>query len=92
MRTINEDGTIGEVGGLLEKARAAKDIGAQRFLVPTGQSIEIRLVPEEICTEQLGFLFCQTKYKKEQINIGEDAKIDVIEVKNIQEAMPYFLS
>lgn len=35
--TINPDGTIGPVGGILEKARAARAQGARLFLVPDGQ-------------------------------------------------------
>jgi predicted S18 family serine protease len=35
---INPDGTIGPVGGLLEKALAAAKNGAEEFLVPPGQS------------------------------------------------------
>lgn len=36
--TINIDGTIGGVGGILEKARAAAEHNATIFLVPYGQS------------------------------------------------------
>lgn len=35
--TINPDGSIGAVGGILEKAEAARDAGASLFLVPEGQ-------------------------------------------------------
>jgi uncharacterized protein len=36
--TIREDGSIGPVGGIFEKAQAANDCGAELFLVPRGQS------------------------------------------------------
>ncbi|MEM5779033.1 MAG: S16 family serine protease, partial [Candidatus Aenigmatarchaeota archaeon] len=36
--TINIDGTIGSVGGILEKARAAAEHNATIFLIPYGQS------------------------------------------------------
>ncbi|MEM7816661.1 MAG: S16 family serine protease [Candidatus Aenigmatarchaeota archaeon] len=36
--TINIDGTIGNVGGILEKARAAAEHNATIFLIPYGQS------------------------------------------------------
>jgi len=36
--TINEDGSIGPVGGILDKATAASENGATLFLVPEGQS------------------------------------------------------
>jgi uncharacterized protein len=37
--TINDDGSIGPVGGIFEKAKAANDAGAELFLVPHGQSV-----------------------------------------------------
>ncbi|MGH7338653.1 MAG: S16 family serine protease, partial [Myxococcota bacterium] len=37
--TIGPDGTIGPVGGILEKARAAQHAGARLFLVPEGQGV-----------------------------------------------------
>lgn len=35
---IQADGSIGQVGGIIEKARAAAESGASVFLVPKGQS------------------------------------------------------
>lgn len=37
--TINEDGSIGPVRGIFQKAQAAHEAGAQLFLVPKGQSV-----------------------------------------------------
>ena len=88
--TVNEDGTIGQIGGVLEKAKAAKDIGAKLFLVPDGQSIQTFLKPEENCTRRANFIFCETTYKTETVNIGTDAGIAVIEVANVTEAYKYF--
>jgi len=88
--TINEDGTIGEVGGILEKAKAAKDVGAKLFLVPYGQGEQTFLKPEESCIKRSGFIFCETTYKQITVNIGKDAGISVIEVENITDAYKYF--
>jgi uncharacterized protein len=88
--TINEDGTIGEVGGILEKAKAAKDIGAKLFLVPKGQGEQTFLKPEENCIKRSGFIFCETTYKPITVNIGKDAGISVVEVSNVTEAYKYF--
>ena len=90
--TINPDSTIGEVGGILEKARAAKDVGAKIFLVPKGQGTETYLKPEESCVQRSGFLFCTTKYTDVTVNIGKDANISVIEVRNVSEALKYLIS
>jgi uncharacterized protein len=90
--TINEDETIGEVGAVLEKAEAAKQSGATLFLVPKGEGIETTLEPQEKCTESLGFIYCQTTYKRITTNIGETVGIRVVEVSNIEEALNYFLN
>ncbi len=88
--TINEDGTIGEIGGIYEKAKAAKDIGADLFLVPTGQSTFVNSVPEQTCEELFGFIYCETTYTEETVDIGKEVGIDIVEVANIQEAEKYF--
>lgn len=90
--TINPDGTIGEVGGILEKAKAAKALGAKLFLVPKGQGTETYLKPDENCVQRAGFIFCTTKYTEVTVNIGKDAGIEVIEVANVIEAMKYLIS
>jgi len=89
--TINPDGTIGEVGGVLEKAKAAKEEGAKLFLVPSGQGQQTYLQPVENCVRKLGFIFCETTYKQITVNIGKDVGISVIEVKNINDALKYFI-
>jgi uncharacterized protein len=88
--TINEDGTIGEIGGVLEKAKAAKDVGAKLFLVPRGQGEQTTLEPQENCVRRSNFVFCETTYKQVTVNIGKDAGIAVIEVGTVEEAYKYF--
>jgi len=88
--TINPDGTIGPVGGIIPKAQAAKEIGATTFLVPEGQGTQVNYIPEEKC-ERIGyFTFCTTTYKKKIENVGKSVGINVIEVKDVREAMKYF--
>jgi uncharacterized protein len=88
--TINDDGSIGQIGGVLEKAKAAKDVGAKLFLVPIGQGEQTYLQPNETCTRRGGFYFCQTTYSEVTVNIGKDVGIPVIEVANITDAYNYF--
>lgn len=45
--TINHDGSIGMVGGIIEKAEAAASKGGTIFLVPEGQSVLIVYEPVE---------------------------------------------
>jgi len=46
--TISIDGTIGPIGGINEKIRAAKDAGVQIFLAPDGNRDELNNVPKGI--------------------------------------------
>jgi uncharacterized protein len=88
--TINEDGTIGRVGSILEKAKAAKENNADTFLVPRGQGIETYLEPQEECTQTGSITYCETTYKQLFLDIGEDVGIEVIEVNNIRDILKYF--
>jgi uncharacterized protein len=88
--TINPDGTIGPVGGIIPKAQAAKEIGATTFLVPEGQGTQVNYIPEEKCERVGYFTFCTTTYKKKIENVGKSVGINVVEVKDIREAMKYF--
>jgi uncharacterized protein len=89
--SINPDGSIGQVGGILAKAKASKDIGAQLFLVPKGQGTQVNYIPEEKC-EKIGPLtYCTITYKEESIDISEKVGIRVVEVDNIQDALKYIL-
>lgn len=89
--TINPDGTIGRVGGVLQKAGAAKDVGATIFLVPQGEGREIKVTPVENCNQEPGFVYCETEYKREEVSIGITLGIEVIEVATIKDALPYFI-
>jgi len=90
--TINNDGTIGPVGGALEKARAAKSIGAETFLVPEGQSVEISYEQVRHC-ERIGFAdYCTIETVPHRTDISEEVGIPVIEVGNIADALEYFLA
>ncbi len=88
--TVNPDGTIGQVGGILEKASAAKEIGAKLFLVPGGQGTETLLQPVESCSTRDFFTYCTTKYVQTEIDISEKAGLPVKEVSTIEEAEKYF--
>ena len=89
--TINENGEIGEVGGIIEKARASKNFGAKLFLVPKGQKILTRYIPEQKCEKIGAITFCKTEYKQQKIDVSKIVGIEVKEIKNIKEALKYFL-
>jgi len=90
--TISNDGSIGGVGAVLEKAQAAKEHNGTLFLVPKGlgESI-VKYKEEQSCSDYKGTQFCEIKYIPEKINIGEQVGIKVKEVGSIGEALKYFL-
>ena len=76
--TISTDGTIGFVDGIVAKATAAQEYGAELFLVPKGQASQV------VCDHSTFFGYC------EDVSIEEQAGIEVEEVSNLAEAMEYF--
>ncbi|MEM3502237.1 MAG: S16 family serine protease, partial [Candidatus Bathyarchaeia archaeon] len=92
--TINPDGTIGKVGGVLEKAIAAARFGAKRFLVPPGQSVAVTYRVEETHPAP-GFTIITTKPEIVSVNeylrrMGYD--VEVIEVYRVDRAYSLALS
>ena len=88
--TINRDGTIGSVGGILEKAVGAKKAGAVLFLVPAGQKMEKETKPVKSCERGDFFEYCRIKYEDFFINISQEAGIEIKEVSGIRDALDYF--
>ncbi len=88
--TVNPDGEIGVVGGVLEKAEAAKEIGAEAFLVPTGQKIQTYNKKIRKC-EPIGPIeYCTTEYHPIEMDVEKEVGIDIIEVSSVEEAAKYF--
>lgn len=95
--TIEEDGNIGRVGGVPEKAFAAGNSGAEVFIVPEGQEtftyyrevVERRQSP-------LGFVHEDVRYVPETISLNnitqERFGMETVEVRNIEEAQEIALT
>jgi len=90
--TIEDGGAIGGVGGVYEKAAAAKQAGILTFLVPLNESKEAFTDPVENCTKDSGYVYCEKTYKTRIVDIGKDLGINVIEVADIRAALPYFFA
>ena len=86
--TINLDGTIGRVGGIIEKAKAVGEAGYKYFLIPEGQS-KVTYYEKEVTEEPLGFgiNILNTRYVPKTIDLKKVAKeqwgLNVVEVSNI---------
>lgn len=88
--SINHDGTIGPVGEILPKAQAAKEMGAETLLVPLLQGRQVTYKTEKYC-EQIGMTqICTMETKPITIDIGNETGIEVVEVKDISQALEYF--
>lgn len=88
--TIEEDHSIGRVGEILVKAKAAADSGVTVFLIPKGQGTQMQYVKKSR-TPAPGW-YIET-IEPIPVNIIEYAKenwgMDVYEVSNIEESMKY---
>jgi len=88
--TINHDGSLGPVGGILEKAKASKDVNAVLFLVPLLQSRDILYETYEYC-EKFGWAdICTTETIPKKIDVEKEANISIKEIGDVREALKYF--
>ncbi|ASJ00002.1 S16 family serine protease [Thermococcus gorgonarius] len=87
---INPDGTIGPVGGILEKASAAASVGSKLFLIPQGQRIQ---VVQETQRRSIGGVI-QITTTSRKVDVVEYARerwgLEVKEVADIYDAVYYF--
>jgi predicted S18 family serine protease len=94
--TIKSDGTIGPIGGILEKAQAVSEAGYKNFLIPQGQGT-ITIYEPHLVRQNMGFgmMMQRVQYTTKTVNVIQYAKdnwgLNVIEVANIDDAMKYFL-
>lgn len=90
--TINHDGSVGPVGGILEKAGAAKQEGANIFLVPLTQSQDVVYQNVQHCEKYGGLDVCTTESIPQRVDIENETGINIVEVGSIQDAESYFFS
>ncbi|GAB6101290.1 CGP-CTERM sorting domain-containing protein [Thermococcus atlanticus] len=87
---INPDGTIGPVGGILEKASAAHSVGATLFLIPEGQRIQM---VQQTKKKEIGGIIQITTTSK-RVDVAKYAKerwgLEVKEIGDIYDAVFYF--
>lgn len=85
---ISPDGSIGPIGGLLQKVDAVASVNATAFLIPLGQS---QVVVTRTETTRSGSIVTQRTYQ-ETIDIREYARdrygIEVFEVADLYDAVP----
>lgn len=89
--TILNDMTVGEIGGVAYKALAVAELGAERFLVPKGQSTivvyqqkTVELFRRRIVTYE------RVHMDLEEYLAGQGYSLDVVEVETVEDAFEYF--
>ncbi len=89
---LRPDGSIGQVGGVLEKAYAAAQSGFSTFLVPRGQS-RITYYEKKVRKEPAfpGFYLYNTYYVPRAVDLSKEAEkewgLKVREVSTVDEAL-----
>ena len=87
---IDISGEIVPVSGIVEKASAAKQAGAELFLIPSANYVQ-GFEKQEACTTYRQFEYCEIIFKPTEANISQVLGIAVKEVKNINETINYFI-
>ena len=88
---IAEDGTIGMVQAIPQKAQAAKQFNVSLFLVPSGgASNVVRYAREESCGDLDDYVYCEIMYVPETGKLSDRVGIPVIEVKTLADAASYY--
>jgi len=89
--TIEQDGSIGNVGGIMAKIEASSKVGVKTFLIPQGQSIQTSWVKKERIIDLWIFKIVSVFYVPETIDLAEYAQenfgIKLIEVENIGQVL-----
>jgi len=87
---INPDGSIGPVGGILQKVDAAYSVGAVRFLIPKGQDEYTETITETV--SENGWTQITTRHVLRNVSdyALENYGIEVIEAEDINDALLYF--
>ncbi|MFH1199709.1 MAG: S16 family serine protease [Candidatus Micrarchaeota archaeon] len=83
---LDSDGSIGRVGKVLAKAKAAKAAGYSVLLVPVGESREITYA-EKCKNERIDGGYYQTcSSEPMEVSVASESGMEIIEVSDVQEA------
>lgn len=86
---IGDGGVISLVGSIPEKAAAAKSIGMHTLLVPSGSDMKtIEHKRTRTCGEFEDKEYCEISYR-DKASVGN--VLEIKEISNIKEAIPYFI-
>ncbi len=93
---IRPDGSIGPVGGLVAKLHACADHGIKVFLIPAGERyvrIAQPVVERQVPAPGVVVITNTVEWKTvDLVALGKKLGVDVVEVSNIRDVLPYFFS
>ncbi len=91
---IRPDGSIGPVGGLMEKLEACAEHGIRIFLIPKGERyVRVPVVSKKRYSPAPGIVVVRTYTEYMTVDLVEEGKergVKVVEVSDIHEVLPYF--
>lgn len=87
---INPDGSIGPIGGIIQKIDAAYTVGATRFLIPKGQGTYVETIAETVDIGGWTQIVTRQVIRNVSDYASENYGIEVIEVEDINEVLLHF--
>ena len=88
--SINHDGTLGPVSGIIEKATAAKQVGAVVFIVPLTQGIEVTYETQRYCEKIGPAEVCTVEQIPKKVSVEQEVGIKIVEAVDVSDALKYF--
>lgn len=87
---ISPDGSVSNVGGIIEKAKAAAQNHVSLFIIPTDNYVT-GYNEQKACTNLINVTYCEIKYVQNELNLDKYLGVNVQQVKNINETVGYAL-
>jgi len=85
--TINPDGSVGPVGGIIQKIDAAASAGATRFLIPAGQGTYTEMVTKRVVENGWTRIVSQPVVYQVSDYAMDNYGIEVVEVADIHDVI-----
>jgi len=93
---IRPDGSIGPVGGLVEKLNACAEHGIKVFLIPRGERyVRVAVPVTRRASPAPGVVIIERTVEwrvVDLVELGREKGVQVVEVGHIEEVLPYFFS
>ncbi len=86
---INPDGSIGPIGGIIQKIDAAYSVGATRFLIPKGQGTYTDIITETISENGWTQIITRQITRNVSEYALENYGMEVVEVEDINDVLLY---